>query len=300
MTTQGEAAHGVVLQSVGGSGGLAGAGATQIPTQPPPPGSLPPGEMPLTPPSSAGVDIYLGGGENSRGNGGDVTLTDAGPQGYGVWAEGGDASNSLTIAEGGSLSAVSGNVIYSSGGAVLTVANSGEVTGNVVATTFNNETTGTFATGSFVNGSVVDGGVTSIANALPGTVGALAVSGTYHQLSTSTIEFGIETLSLFDTLGVIGEATFEGYVNLWFLEGYAPALGDTFNLITAREGTVFDFANIALQNLASGYAFTEFTTTDGLVTTFGIQITAVPEPTVFPLVGGTLAALVMWRRRRAG
>ena len=57
-------------------------------------------------------------------------------------------NNTLTITEGASLSAVSGTVIYSSGGAVLTVDNAGDVTGNVVATTFTNDTTGTFATGS--------------------------------------------------------------------------------------------------------------------------------------------------------
>jgi T5SS/PEP-CTERM-associated repeat protein len=105
-------------------------------------------------------------------------------------------------------------------------------------------------------------GVTLLANsqmrAENSTVGSLT------QQPTADIEFRLGSLASFDNFGVTGAASLNGDIVITLLGGYAPALGDQFQVLTASSisGTpTFDFS---AASLGSGLAWLPIQTSTSL------------------------------------
>jgi hypothetical protein len=133
-------------------------------------------------------------------------------------------------------------------------------------------TSGRLAVGTFLGDLANDGGTLA-----PGSsAGITAVSGTYTQAATGTLEMEIGGLSPgsgHDQLNVTGTATLAGTLDLSLIDGYVPGNLDQFEILTA--GTRQD----------------TFDTVDGLDfgTAGGLQFAVIYNPqdvTVYAALGG--------------
>ena len=110
--------------------------------------------------------------------------------------------------------------------------------------------TSTTLSGGTLDGTgSVDGALTNISGTVdPGAPGALTVSGSYTQEAGGTLAIGVAGITPgtdFNQLLVDGSATLGGTLSLVDENGFTPALGDTFKIISgasSREGT---FASVA-------------------------------------------------------
>ncbi|WP_158969793.1 autotransporter outer membrane beta-barrel domain-containing protein [Chachezhania sediminis] len=186
ILTTGAGAHGILAQSVGGSGGLIAYGGAVHAGSAGAPGTDTGGQITITQAgslattgtgstaifaqTSAGLDVTIGG-----------TVTG---NSHGLWADT-DGASTLTIGAGASLSAVSGNVILQSGTAALDVTNMGTLSGSAVALndgTLTNAGLLDAGSGLSLNGNFVQqpGGTLSFALIAPigGATAPVSVSGT--------------------------------------------------------------------------------------------------------------------------
>ena len=138
-----------------------------------------------------------------------------------------------------------------------------------------------------VSGNIINsGGLVS-----PGaSAGTMVTNGTYTQGSSGSllIELGGLLDGQFDFLDVNGPACLDGRLEIAFLDGFWPQVGDTFRVLeySSRFGT---FADIDV--LTSGYTF------DALYGSTGMTLvtTAVPEPATLGLLAAGIG-LFMARR----
>jgi hypothetical protein len=92
----------------------------------------------------------------------------------------------------------------------------------------------------FGNGGNLAANVSSSGTLTPAdsatSVGALTVTGGYTQTSTGALDTNIEGASAgqFDVLTVTGSASLNGTLNIGLLNGYVPAVGATFKILTAN------------------------------------------------------------------
>ncbi|WP_121062450.1 autotransporter outer membrane beta-barrel domain-containing protein [Chachezhania antarctica] len=163
ITTSGDGAHGILAQSIGGGGGLFAQDGTAYA------GSVGGGTS-----RGGGITINQSGtlaatgadasgifAQSTRGSDGPASMnidiagavSGGSGTGYGVWMDGG-SFNTLTIDATGSLSALSGNAIYVTGGSSTTVANAGTLFGNALISGGTLTNTGIYDVG---NGATVDG-----------------------------------------------------------------------------------------------------------------------------------------------
>jgi hypothetical protein len=91
-------------------------------------------------------------------------------------------------------------------------------------------TGGTISGTGTITGSLNNGGSMSLASPL--TTGQMSVNGTYTQAPTGTLQIKIGGTNTFDKLLISGLATLGGQISLSFINGYVPAAGTQFPIIT--------------------------------------------------------------------
>jgi hypothetical protein len=139
----------------------------------------------------------------------------------------------------------------------------------------------------------IGGAVLNSGTLAPGDgVATLNIDGTLT--NTGTLKLDIAGHSLFDRINVSSTLALGGTIEV-DLDGYVPALGDTFNLMGfgafTDNGYVFDFSEAGLP---AGLAWS----TASFATTGSIEV-VVPEPGTLGLLGvAALGLLVCIRRRR--
>ena len=231
IATNGQYAYGILAQSVGGGGGLAGTsngGALAIQIGSSSGGSGAGGDVVV---NHTGNILALGANSHAifaqstgPGGNGNIAVTVAGGSivggsgsGAGIALDQGNA-NTVTITGGASVSALSGMAIQGSGGNDV-VNNSGTVTGNVQlgsgVNAFNNLAGGRFITGSSIalgsnantltNSGVVDIGGQRV-------VATTALTGRFVQSSGGTLAVDVRFGGASDLLNVSGSAALAGFV----------------------------------------------------------------------------------------
>jgi autotransporter-associated beta strand protein len=199
----------------------------------------------------------------------------------------------------------SGGTLTKSGTGTLTLSGTHTYTGG---TTVNG---GTLAlAGSAANSAFTIASGASLVGT--GTVGSLTVAGTFAPgnspglvtvtgdlLLTGTSMTQMELGSLvrgtgYDGIDVGGSLSFGGTLSITLINGFAPALGDSFQLFTF---TSFggSFAHVNLPEITSGLTWN----TSRLLDQGTLSIGAIPEPSAFAALAGlTTLALAATRRRR--
>jgi outer membrane autotransporter protein len=102
------------------------------------------------------------------------------------------------------------------------------------------------------HGTVVNGGKIA-----PGDPQTMTIIGNYTQLPTGTLDLQIAGTNPADAdhLVVTGQATLGGFLELDFVNGFAPQAGNVFNLLTFGS-TTGQFAGVEVTGLAPGWTFT--------------------------------------------
>jgi hypothetical protein len=99
------------------------------------------------------------------------------------------------------------------------------------------------------------------------------------------------TPDLFSQLNISGFGLFQGTVDFNFIDGFAPHMGDSFNLITALLGADFSSATFQIDGLQPGFQYSD-AFSNGIFTLTalndGISSSATPEPNSLWLVCGAL------------
>jgi uncharacterized protein (TIGR03382 family) len=228
----------------------------------------------------------------------------SGNQGAGVWVDGGNLSDTLTIGSTGNLSALSGLAVNFTGRGLLAVNNNGILTGSVnlvgfyvgsPGSLFNNPG-GTFNSGANVAADVVNDGVVAVWGS--NATGPTAITGDFTQYSDGALDLEIagSDPSLYDSLTIDGYGDFNGTIVISFLNGFQPAAGDLFPLITGSDNT-YAFSQTVIQGANPLWVLQTVVSGNN----YDLQVISVPEPGVIVLpllVAGAL--LVGGRRRRQG
>ena len=139
-----------------------------------------------------------------------------------------------------------------------------------------------------VVGDVINGG-----RIRPGrSPGVLTVEGGYTQTAAGVLEIEIAgpQADQRDALIVTGLAELDGVLEVK-LDGYMPALGETFSILTC-DGRHGAFDSLMIEGAPAGFGF------DVAYGETAVVITAVPEPATLALL--VLGGLGMIFRRRAG
>src|SRR5436190_21493950 len=105
-----------------------------------------------------------------------------------------------------------------------------QVDGSITSNTFVNQH-GTLAGTGTINGNVTNNGKVTPGSA--GTPGMLTVTGDYTQAQFATLMIQIAGMSpdQFSVLNVLGNASLNGFLDPMLLNGFVPALGDSFTFL---------------------------------------------------------------------
>lgn len=106
---------------------------------------------------------------------------------------------------------------------------------------------GQFNSGVRVQGSLTNRGILSPGNA----VGTFTIDGNYNATGSAVHAFEISSLSTFDNINITGNAVINGALNISFVGGYVPVLGNTFKILSFNAGTG-SFSNTILPSLPPG------------------------------------------------
>ncbi|AFY39930.1 RHS repeat-associated core domain protein [[Leptolyngbya] sp. PCC 7376] len=105
--------------------------------------------------------------------------------------------------------------------------------------------------GSLEGFGLLNASISSSGEINPGVgIGTLNLVGNYTQSATGTINFEIggREVTAVDRLNIDGNANFDGTLNISFIDGFNPLLGETFTVATFDSFTG-DFANITVEGL---------------------------------------------------
>jgi hypothetical protein len=108
---------------------------------------------------------------------------------------------------------------------------------------------GTFSGSGSITGNFANAGTLIIGGA--GTVGALSVSGNYTQTSSGVLDIdlgGPTAGTQYDRLKIGGTATLAGTLNAGVINGYVPATGTVFTIMTYASAS----GNFGTLNLNGG------------------------------------------------
>ena len=188
-------------------------------------------------------------------------------------------TNAANILLGGTSGAPS--IIDQNGNNALAQFATNAAAGNF---TIQNGVSVTTASSDFTNAGTI--------NLLPGT---LIVEGNYTQESTGTLGIGLGGLTAgtqFGQLIINGTATLDGTLNISLINGYAPALGNSYEIMPFGSLTTgSDFTTKNLPTLSGGLVLVPVYNPTNLTLTT-VQATQAPtvtglSPTSGPLAGGT-------------
>ena len=238
-------------------------------------------------------DLSIGGGGKT-----DVTIENGGTL---------DNENTATIGGSGGET----NVTVTGAGSIWTIHGTGALTlddqgslfvmngGTVSAATI------TLLPGSLLNGqggnvigSIVNSGGTVTAG---DATGVLTITGNYSQTSGGLL-FEIDGLgpTQFDQMVISGLANITGgTIDIVFGNGFVPAAGESFDLLSAALGLTLNGASFNVIGLPGGLQFFETIGANGFSLGFAPGSQTAPEPGAAVLVGIGLAVVVALRCRRA-
>lgn len=333
IQTSGAGAFGVIAQSISGGGGLMGsfAGSTG--------GAHSSGSVGTGTAGNVTVELGAGSRISTSGSGataifaqndtagshgaGSVGLTiggtvtgGSGSNGYGIWVDGGNSGNTITIQNTGVVRAASLQAITYTGSGSVSVTNYGSVYGSVSLSdtaaghgVFANDVVAGFYAEGMINAVVNDSG--SLFIGVDNSRAATATfTGLYTQFDTGTIVMDIFGVGEHDQMLFAdgGRGIFGDEIWIQFAESYAPQVNDTFLLIGAGSGadntlysswfTDSNDGNVQVSGLWDGV---EWVTTGGAGGSYSLIITAVPEPATASLILLGVGGLAFRRgRRRSG
>ncbi len=190
----------------------------------------------------------------------------------------GNIQNSGSIIGSGELSVDAGVRFFTNAadatfsGNILNLAG-GDISGgeNSVALLFD---TNTSFDGSLINQGTIDGSI-------------FLNDGDLLLTDTSILELEIGAFDTFETVETLGSITFDGILDISFVDGFTPLTGQTFDLFD------YSFANGEFDEIRTdGFSLD----ISNLGSTGGVRLTAVPEPGSLALIG--LGSLVLLARRR--
>jgi hypothetical protein len=116
-------------------------------------------------------------------------------------------------------------------------------------------------------------------------VGKLSISGSYTQQSAGSLitEIGGTATNQFDVLAITGTATLAGTLDVRLANlgagTYAPAAGDSFQILTAAGGVANQFEQLLLPPLNNNLSWNVIYSTNAV----SLSVSAVPEPGVVML-----------------
>ncbi len=249
-------------------------------------------------------DTFVGssGPTGSGGSAGTLEVAGAGSElaGSGDLTIGYTGQGTMTITAGAKVSDVNATIgaFAGSSGTVLVDAGTWNNTGAL--------TIGTAGTGTVTimdNGKLTAGGLTI------GSLGSLIldpstvyVNGNLVQLPGGllTLDIAGNSPDLFSQLDISGDGLFQGTIDFDFVDGFAPATGESFDLINVL-GADFSDANFQVEGLGPGFLYTD-SFSDGSFTLVaesnGVSTSETPEPSPFCLLGSALVVLSVAVRRR--
>lgn len=157
-----------------------------------------------------------------------------------------------------------------------------------------------WGTGSIFTNTLNGGGVVNFGTIYPGSSpGTLTIDGDYFQAESGVLVIeigGTGAGSDHDVLNVLGDITIEGTVVFEFIDGFAPAQGQTFDFLQASGTIDLTLAHFEIGKLAPGFVFDVVPGTGG-----GFQLLALNDAAPVPLPAGIVllpvAALAALRRR---
>jgi hypothetical protein len=127
----------------------------------------------------------------------------------------------------------------------------------------------------------------------------MSITGDYIQ-TTGILLFEIDGLdpTQYDHLVILGLGDITGgSIDIQFGNGFVPAAGESFDLLSATRGLTLANVNFDVTGLPSNLQFTETVGANGLDLSFGPGIGSVPEPgTAAPIALGVLAMLAVRRK----
>jgi len=238
ITTTGEAADGVFAQAaagnsttsttsatvgmtIGGVISVAGAGADGVYAQ-------------SSGANAGAVTVSINTGGSVQGGAASVISNQ--PDGTAVFVNGGTSGNALSLQQGASISALSGDAILYTGNRTLKVNNSGTVTGSVLLTntsgslgTFINAASGVFNEGNVVDANVFNRGTINIdtSKAAPNVL----MSGDFTQTSSGVIRVGANFLTgQSGHIAIDGDAVLAGKIDIVPTELLPNTTTDLFNI----------------------------------------------------------------------
>jgi T5SS/PEP-CTERM-associated repeat protein len=189
-------------------------------------------------------DLYLGWGPLSDGT---LNITSGGRVNdvHGYVGDGSGSTGNVTVDGLNSLWNNTGNLqVGVAGSGTLTVTNSGTVQANNITINLLGEVRG--------NGTLV-GNVQNHGLVAPGTsVGTLDITGNYTQSADGELRVELVSVANFDRLEITGVAMLDGELTVSLMDGFMPALGDSFGFLFASGGFGGQFAALGLPSLTPG------------------------------------------------
>lgn len=343
IQTSGAGAFGVIAQSISGGGGLSGsfAGSTG--------GAHSSGSSNSGTAGNVTVELEAGSRISATGTGataifaqndtagshgaGSVLLTvggtvagGSGSNGYGVWVDGGNGTNTITVQQGGEISAASGTAVTYSGDFSVDLENDGVVKGaitlsgtGVAVGTFINNPDGIFYAEGEIRGNVSNAGDFVVGPDSSQAATATLFNGYSTSLSgEANIELDAFSHSDYDQIVFSGEGsgTFEGNIRVTLSDSYSAAEGDTFYLInpgtnlenlynfdsyqiTYRGQTVLSYDGTPMEVAGVRFSFLVIEPFLPDANSFILTVTAIPEPAAALLMLLGAGALMLRRTSRA-
>ncbi len=207
----------------------------------------------------------------------------------GIWIDGGNSSNTLTVNSGSTVSAGSGLAVHYTGSFKLAVTNEGTIDGSILL----NASSTVSSSGMIKNASSIIGDVTN-----SGTIAQLetpielTITGTLTQTASGLVQLGVQSASTFGSINVTSTAHYQGGLQVTF--SYLPNEGASYTLLKSGTGT-YSFSSVEILGLPQSATWTTSISGNDYI----LQITAVPEPGATAAAFGVgLLLLVTLRRVR--